>query len=542
MSAALDKTYDGIVIGAGHHGLVLGCYLAKCGLDVLLVDRRLQYGGGLSTEEATVPGFYHNLHSINHFHIGETPWFKDLNLADRVTYITPRYELGQPHLDGTALIFGRDLEETLANVARFSRRDAATFRDWNRKAEEITRRIFLPERYADPLPRPERDALLNRIAIGRDFLAVTRRQPFDVVKELFENEHVQLLFLFKVSLFGTWLVDTLSKTSPMGSVIRAFDLQSGYQLCQGGSFNLARGLMETFIAAGGRYQPQVSIDKIVIEGGKATGIALADGRTVRARQFVASCIDVHQTFESMIGRAQLPAEFLRKLDGFQYTKWALYGLHLALNEPVRLHSEAFDPNIHRTLKWSLGAETMDDLMAAHGDVVGGCVPDIVQFGAGPLSVLDPTQAPPGKATQYAWHVMPYEPDLGGQDYEDFKREFADRIVEKWSRYASNMTRRNIIAQHVYTAREYVAEFPQMRGGDIFMGAFNAEQVMYNHFGYRTPVANLYMAGSACHPGGAISGGSGYISAGIIARDLGLKLWWKPWDAAAALAAVTDAAA
>jgi phytoene dehydrogenase-like protein len=82
----------------------------------------------------------------------------------------------------------------------------------------------------------------------------------------------------------------------------------------------------------------------------------------------------------------------------------------------------------------------------------------------------------------------------------------------------------------------------MRGGDIFMGAFNAEQVMYNHFGYRTPVANLYMAGSAAHPGGAISGGSGYVSAGIIARDLGLKLWWKPWDAAAALAAVTDAAA
>jgi phytoene dehydrogenase-like protein len=542
MPAALDKSYDGIIIGAGHHGLVLGSYLAKCGLDILLVDRRLHYGGGLSTQEVTAPGFYHNLHSINHFHITETPWFKDLGLAERVNYITPRYELGQPHLDGTALVFGRDLEETLANVARFSERDAATFREWNRKAEEITRRIFLPERYSEPLPKAEREALLARSAIGRDFLAITRRQPFDVVKELFENEHVQLLFLFKVSLFGTWLVDTLSKTSPMGSVIRAFDLQSGYQLCQGGSFNLARGLMETFIAAGGRFQPQVAIERILIEGGKATGIVLADGRTVRARQFVASCIDVHQTFESMIGRAQLPAEFLKKLDGFQYTRWSLYGLHLALNEPLRLHAEAFDPNIHRTLKWSLGAETMDDLMSAHADVVAGRVPRIVQFGAGPLSVLDPSQAPPGKATQYAWHVMPYAPDLGGQDYEDFKREFADRIIETWARYAANMTRRNIVAQYVYTAREYVAEFPQMRGGDIFMGAFNAEQVMYNHFGYRTPVGRLYMAGSPCHPGGAISGGAGYVAAGLIARDLGLKLWWKPWDAAEALAAVTDAAA
>jgi phytoene dehydrogenase-like protein len=107
-------------------------------------------------------------------------------------------------------VFGRDLEETLANVARFSKRDAATFRDWNRKAEEITARIFLPERFSEPLPRAEREALLSRSDIGRDFLAATKRQPFDVVHELFENEHVQLLFLFKISLFGTWLVDTMA--------------------------------------------------------------------------------------------------------------------------------------------------------------------------------------------------------------------------------------------------------------------------------------------------------------------------------------------
>ena len=176
----------------------------------------------------------------------------------------------------------------------------------------MTRRILMPERYAEPLPQAEREALLARTALGREFLDITRRQPLDVVDELFENEHVKLLFLFKVSLFGTWLTDTLSKTSPMGSVIRAFDLQTGYQLCQGGSFNLARGLMETFIAAGGSYLPQARIDRIVIEGGRATGIALDDGRTVRARQFVASTIDVHQTFEGLIGREQLPDALQRE--------------------------------------------------------------------------------------------------------------------------------------------------------------------------------------------------------------------------------------
>jgi len=74
----------------------------------------------------------------------------------------------------------------------------------------------------------------------------------------------------------------------------------------------------------------------------------------------------------------------------------------------------------------------------------------------------------------------------------------------------------------------------MKDGDIFMGTFSAEQVMYNHFGYRTPLPNLYMAGSACHPGGAISGGAGYITAGLIAQDLGIKPWWKPEDARQAL--------
>ena len=170
----------------------------------------------------------------------------------------------------------------------------------------------------------------------------------------------------------------------MGSVIRAFDLESGYQLCEGGSFNLARGLMETFIAAGGTLSSRrCNIERIIVENGKATGIELADGRTVRARQFVASTLDVHQTFESLIGREQLPAAFLKKLDGFQYTAWSLFGLHLALDESPRFAAESFDPNINRSLKWSIGAETMEDLFSAHQDVMAGRVPEIVQFGSGP---------------------------------------------------------------------------------------------------------------------------------------------------------------
>lgn len=524
---ASASVFDGIVIGAGHHGLILGTYLAKAGLKILLVERRLMYGGGLATVEATLPSFYHNSHSINHFHISETPWFRDLALADKVTYVTPRYEFGQPHPDGSALVFSRDLEETLASVARFSKRDAETFREWNRKAEAITRDFLLPERFSEPLPKEEREAWLSRTELGRDFLEVTRQEPFALVNRLFEHEWVKLLFLFKVSLFGTWLVDVLNRTSPMGSVIRAFDLQTGYQLCRGGSFNLARGLMERFIEAGGTFANQQHVERIVVEGGRATGIELAGGRGVRARRFVASTVDVHQTFEQMVGCEQLPAAFQPKLDRFKYTPWTLFGVHFALQESPRFTAAAFDANLDKALKWNVGAESIADLISAHEDVKNGRVPRIVQFGSGALSANDAAQAPPGRHTTYAWHVMPLNPALGGQDPEDFEREFTQRIIERFAHYAPNMTRRNILKTYTYTARRYGAELINMRSGDIFMGAFSADQVMYNHFGYRSPVEGLYMAGSACHPGGAISGGAGYISAGLIARDLGIKPWWNP---------------
>jgi 2-polyprenyl-6-methoxyphenol hydroxylase-like FAD-dependent oxidoreductase len=95
--------YDGIIIGAGQHGLVLGAYLARAGLNILLVECRLNYGGG------------------------------------------SRYEFGQAHRDGTALGLGRGLEEAVASIARFSRKDAQTFRDRNRKAEAMTAHRF-PDR------------------------------------------------------------------------------------------------------------------------------------------------------------------------------------------------------------------------------------------------------------------------------------------------------------------------------------------------------------------------------------------------------------
>lgn len=530
----MTDAYDGIIIGAGQHGLILGTYLSKLGLKIAVLERRLQYGGGLSTIEPGPPGFYQNPHSINHFNITEAPWYKDLGLSASVPYVTPQYEFAQPHLDGTSLVISRDPEETIASIAQFSKKDAETFREWNIRSEKISNAIFLAERYSEPLLEAEREELLRKSQIGRDFLEIIEHQPLDLVKELFEHEKVQLLMLFKLSLFGTVLYDAMSEKSPMGTAVRGFDLSAGYQVCVGGSWNLARGLHEAYIRAGGTLINKAEASRIVVENGRATGVELTDGRSFSARQFVASCIDVPQTWNKLVGRDQLPADYVKKVDDFKQTAWGLFGVHLALNEAPSYIGADTNPSINKALKYNVGAETMEELFELHNQVAEGRIPDLVSFGTGHVTQFDPSQAPEGKSTAYAWYAMPYAPDGDPANIHPVKEEITRKVIDKWREYAPNLTDDNIIDAWTYTPDDYVKEFPEMVNGDIFIGSFAGSQSMWNHFGYRTPIEGLYMAGSPTHPGGAISGGAGYIASRIIAEDLGLTPWWTPVDVRVAM--------
>ncbi|MBU8868522.1 MULTISPECIES: NAD(P)/FAD-dependent oxidoreductase [Paenarthrobacter] len=535
----MTETYDGIIIGSGQHGLVLGSYLAKQGLKIAVLERRMMFGGGLSTIQPGPPGFYQNPHSINHFNLTETPWYKDLGLSAKVKYATPRYDFAQPHADGTSLVFSRDAEETIASIGRFSQKDAEVFRDWNKRADAISNAIFLPERFSEPLPEAERTALLETSKLGRDFLEIIEHQPIDLMNNLFENERVRLLMLFKLSLFGTVLYDAVSERSPMGAALRGFDLAAGYQVAVGGSWNLARGLMETFIAAGGTFINHAQVDRIVVDNNRATGVELADGRRLRARQFVASTIDVPQTFNRLVGLDQLPSDYQEKVKKFKQTAWTLFGLHLALKEEPSYIGADFDPNINRALKYNIGCESVDELFELHSQVAAGRVPDPLSFGTGHITQFDPSQAPDGQATAYAWLAMPYAPGGAPENVESMKEEITDKIMDKWREYAPNLTPDNVLHKYVHTAHDYSRDITNMVEGDIFMASFAGDQTMWNHFGYRTPIEGLYMAGSPTHPGGAISGGGGYISAKVIAEDLGLTPWWTPVDARSALESIRD---
>src|SRR5437588_1058730 len=126
----MDASFDGIIIGAGHNGLILQAYLGRLGLRVLAIDRNLAPGGGLSTiEDPALPGVFHNIHSVFHRAVTLSPWFRDLELDRRgVRYLEPELNVAVLREDGRSLCWYTDLDRTCDSIAQFSRRDAATFR------------------------------------------------------------------------------------------------------------------------------------------------------------------------------------------------------------------------------------------------------------------------------------------------------------------------------------------------------------------------------------------------------------------------------
>ncbi|MDY6862562.1 MAG: FAD-dependent oxidoreductase, partial [Thermodesulfobacteriota bacterium] len=122
--------YDVVIIGGGHNGLTCGCYLAKSGQKVGVFERRHNIGGGCCTEEMTLPGFKHNLHSFIHGGLHSGPVYKDLELEKYGSrYLFPETQWGMVFEDGRALVQYKDIDRTCKEIEKFSLKDAGTYKE-----------------------------------------------------------------------------------------------------------------------------------------------------------------------------------------------------------------------------------------------------------------------------------------------------------------------------------------------------------------------------------------------------------------------------
>jgi phytoene dehydrogenase-like protein len=519
---------DGIVIGAGQHGLILAAYLSRAGLRVGVFDRRPEEGGAMATWESA-PGVFHNL--ATHYKMHDGPILRDLEIERYgVQFLYPELKTVIPG-DGerTPLLhFTADPDRTATSVEAFSRRDAETFRRmfpiWNDWYE----RFVLPEVYRAPEPAGVTEARIAAQPGGEEYLRVRGLPPDTWLRELFETDLLRalLLWMSNTSTYRAGGLSTMAMHAFLSWLVRRT------AIVRGGSRQFARGLTRLISAHGGHVFTNAHVAEIVVEGGRATGIRLADGRTVGARRFVASAVDVKQTLLELVDDAHLDGGLVDRIRAFRLDDSSLFGVHLILDEPIRYRAERTTPEIAGALRYIIGMDGTDELIAERDSARTGTLPGgrLVLMTGNP-SRHDPTMARPGAHTAYAWMMVPARLRDGGVDgWDAIAEETADRVVESWAAATENLSSRTILHRRLTTPLELQRAFINMVDGGINMGLLSPDQSGVNRpdpelSSYGTPVDGLYLCGSSSHPGGQLTGANGYVAARRILEDLGIQPWW-----------------
>jgi len=521
--------YDVVVIGGGHNGLICGAYLAKAGLSVCVLERRLEVGGGLSTEEATLPGFQHNFHSVFHDAAEHMPAMEDLELPSHgAAYIRPDVQVAVVLSDGRALTVHTDRDRTEASIARFSEHDARAWARMDDDYHEFMETLVMPALFAAP-PSPSDPLIaLEGSPEGMAYLRLSRSSPRDVALETFESNATRAAVLFQLAVPRGVVTDYAGLGMLVPLVVSGVEVS---HLARGGSHTIAHALWRAFLRAGGIVRGTREVTRIVVEKGRAAGVELASGERILARRAVVSAVDFGQTFGKLLPPEVVDEDLRTRVSRFKLDEFSLFGVHLALKDPPRYAAARFDPDVDRAFKVAIGFESVEDFDSMWGQIRRSEAPDPPRLYACAPSVHDRTQAPESFHTAFCWAPAPYALRDGGADAWDRVAEsYADRCLEAWRTAAPNMEPDNVLGRKVLSPLDVYRKLHSMPMGGVFHGRMTLDQIE----GFRpvpgmadghTPIEGLYLGGACIHPGGGILGACGYIAAGTVLADLDIEPWW-----------------
>ncbi len=532
----LPSNIDGVFVGAGHNALVCAAYLAKAGQRVVVVEAAPQLGGGTTTDEVTLPFFRHNLHAYFVRWTPEYAVWTDLDL-DRygVRSIYPAAQNAIPFDGGErALVTYADVDRSAAEISRLSPQDAEAYRKLYEEYTELTRLIDTPLRFSPPLPAEELADLLGGSRLGRRYVAMDAETPLDIVRNAFESEPLRSLILFNVAVRG--YVPNLDVTGIGSIVALALANSQGGRMVEGGTYEVAKAIAAAVLGAGGTIITDAPVATINVSAGRATGVTLEDGRVIDA-QYVVSGVPAPITLLELAGGQHLDSELREELAEYRWLEEALFGVHWALADRPRFTSEAYNPDVPRSLNLALGYESSEDIVDHMHAIRAAENTDHGAIHVSVPTVHDASQAPPHRHTTFGWHFVPGPPTRGSWD-ETAVRERAEAIVVTYARYAPNIEAETMaVTTHSPDATE--RRVSSMRHGDRHHGSYHPtnwgiDRPTAAMPGYHTPIEGLYLCGASQHPGGSFHGQPGYNAAGVVADDLGIDKWWKPQDVRIAL--------
>ena len=474
-SASEGSDVDAVVVGSGPNGLVAAITLAEAGWRVLVLESQPQYGGGTRTEELTLPGFRHDTCSTVHPLALASPALRELGLeADGLELAQPEIALGHPVEPGRSMYLMRDVEETVAGLGS----DA---RAWERTVGALGRRWqSLADGVMEPLAIPPR-APLTSAALGAAGVWPTTW----FARTVFREPDTRALFAGLAAHATLDLREPL--TSAVALLLGGLAHGVGWPVVVGGSQRLADALVRRLESLGGEVRTDHPVR------------SMADVPGARAVLF-----DVTPLQLLRIAGDRFPAAYRRQLASWRYGA-GVFKVDWALDAPVPWTDE----RLGRAGTVHLGA-SYEEIVASERAVAGGRVAERPYVLAAQASVVDPSRAPDGKQTLWAYCHVP----------NGSRVDMTEAIEAQIERFAPGF-RERVLARHVMGPADLEAHNANQIGGDIAGGRSDLRQLAarprLSRRPWATPDRSIYLCSSSTPPGGGVHGMCGRSAAREVLR-------------------------
>jgi phytoene dehydrogenase-like protein len=522
--------YDVIVIGGGHNGLTHAAYLARAGKKVLVLERRHVLGGAAVTEEV-FPGFKFSVCSYV-VSLLRPEIIRDLDLPRHGLEILPLDGTFTPMPNGDYLWRVNDHGKTRREIARHSKLDAEAYEEFGKAMQAMCRFVkpILGMVPPDPSTLNPRD-LMKLLFIGRRFQGLSSEDKYN---------QVQLMTMSAVDFLDQWFeTDVLKATMSASGIIGTFlgvrspgtayvllhhymgEIDGAFRswgFARGGTGAISNAIAAAACEAGAEIRTQAPVVRIIVKNNRAQGVVLGNGDEIRA-DVVSSGVDPRNTFLRFIEEGALPNEFLEDVKRYKF-RGSSGKVNIALDAlPDFKCLPGPGAHLRGAISISPSVEYMERAYddAKYGDFSRRPYIDMVI-----PSLTDPSVAPPGKHVMSCFvQYAPYKL-RPGLDWDEQREAFGNNVIDTISEYAPNL-RNIIIHKQVLTPLDLEREFG-LSEGNIFQGELSLEQLFFlrpvpGYARFRTPIKNLYMCGSATHPGGGIMGAPGRLAALEILKDV-----------------------
>ncbi|HAM50048.1 MAG TPA: hypothetical protein DCP92_04900, partial [Nitrospiraceae bacterium] len=529
-----EASFDAIVIGGGHHGTIIACYLQNAGLKTVMFERQHELGGGACGEELPLPGFIQN--TCAHFtRFWTHPAYTDFNLREYgLKYIFPDQNEGMVYPGGTCFVgysawrvdpttgkeefSDENVKKTYNEIARFSKTDAETYLELLGKYQKKWRAAFREYRYSPPTPWGVKNALEKLCddhvdGIDPVYQFMTGSQ---IAKDLFESPELQCLFMRAIlTSCGIYPGDVIGLYVFVHVVGLTLSFESA-SIVYGGSHTITHAIQRAFSAMGGEFCVETEVDKVLVENGRAKGVKLADGTEIEAKQLVVSDLGMPQTIFRLLGEDCVTSKVARRIKNIRYDRGHVYWGNMAMHELPKYKAASFNPNIGNQPRLYMGEKDPEYLSWKYqADIFTKGFPEKWYLLAAPDTIWDKTRAPEGKHTIL---VEDYAPPLhlfSEKQWLKMKKEVEDLMLKQWQIYAPNMTRDNVIEAFITTPYEHALRNIDALNGSWSYGAMLPSQLdrfrpIPDLSSYRIPfLKNMYICSSNMHSGAGIARGSSY---------------------------------